>query len=63
MGKVSFHNGEYTQSRSLKSLFCAGYLDKAHETELLIRKFLPIFYRKEGEKSTILNKKKRFNCE
>jgi len=30
-----------------------------HETELLAQKFLPIFYRKTGKKSTILNKKKR----
>jgi len=42
----------------LKSPFCAAQLDKVHETELLAQKFLPIFYRKTGKKSTILNKKK-----
>jgi len=41
----------------------ASCLYKAHETELLIRKFLPIFYRKSDKKSMILNKKKGFNCE
>jgi len=40
----------------LKSLSFVSLLNKAHETELLFRKFLPIFYRKVCKKSMILNK-------